>query len=156
MKTLYLSDGSEAQVSDCDYILCLGYSWWPHPKGYAQSRVKGKMILLHTFIAVQMRLTGQLDHEDRNKRNCQRENLRPSTTSQNQMNQAVDFTSSLGIKGVAPTVNGTFEAYIKVNYRKIHLGRFPTKELAADARRLAEVKHFGEFASVPEDSQHTR
>lgn len=157
MKTLTLSDGQKAFVDDEDYIACLQYSWNPHSAGYATAyvgggRVNQEYILLHTFIARRMDLIGEIDHEDRNKLNCQRLNLRPCTRSQNNINKDVQSNNTSGHKGVSLVLagqyrSGEYRAYITVKRKQIHLGYFQSIDLAIAARQRAERRYYGDFAS---------
>ena len=45
------------------------------------------------------------------------------------------------------TIPGKF-AEIKVDYQKIHLGYFNTKEEAVQIRKDAELKYFGKYSSI--------
>lgn len=54
-----------------------------------------------------------------------------------------------GYKGVSRD-RGRWRAYIRVNYKQIHLGNFRTKEEAARRYNEAALKYFGEFAELNE------
>lgn len=49
--------------------------------------------------------------------------------------------------GVHRNAKGKYIAQIRVNKHKYHLGTFNSLEDAANARREAEQKYFGEFSS---------
>lgn len=73
-----------ATVDDCDKGLVVGHSWCLLKNGYAASRMDKKLIYLHRLV---MRFPpAQVDHWDRNKLNCQRDNLRTGTDDQNKQN----------------------------------------------------------------------
>lgn len=74
-------------------------------------------------------------------------NLRLATNSQNAMNGSVRPTNRSGHKGVC--MDATYKkwkAYIMVNNRHIHLGRFDSLCDAVTARKNAEQELFGEYS----------
>lgn len=124
---------------------------------------EGKHTFLHKFILPPPKgfIT---DHRDGNTLNCQRNNLRIATQSQNIANSKKrkgEWTSSY--KGVhlvkywknnnnkfkkigeklKPWVSG-----IKVQNKSIYIGQFKTEIEAALAYNEAAVKHFGKFAKL--------
>jgi len=104
---------------------------------------------LHRFL---MNCPDQLvvDHKNGNTLDNRKANLRICTRQENvrAARKRVDNTS--GYRGVQHVTNqppgpNPWRAVIKVNYKKIHLGVYPTRELAAAAYREAAEKYFGEF-----------
>ncbi len=94
----------------------------------------------------------RIDHEDGNKSNNRWTNLREATQSQNSAN-ARKITSVNGKRTSSPFKGVYFDklrrkwcAAIKVNYRKIHLGRHNTEDEARAAYWKAAQRIFGEFA----------
>ena len=98
-------------------------------------------IRMHVLVAG---FTG-VDHVHRNGLDTRRINLRAATPSQNMANRPPFRNNKSGYKGVYWT-QGRFTAAIKVNYRKICLGRFDDPVEAARAYNEAALEHFGEFA----------
>lgn len=88
-----------------------------------------------------------VDHIDRDCSNDKIENLRPATQSQQCANKK--FKTSTGYKGVH-RARGKWRARITVDCRKISLGTFPTRALAAMAYNKAAKEYFGEFALINE------
>lgn len=88
-----------------------------------------------------------LDHKDENKVNNIIENLRPATKSQNMANRGKQANNTSGFKGVSP-IKGTsrYEAYIQINGKKKHLGRFDDPAIANRVYIQEAVKHHKEFA----------
>ena len=83
-----------------------------------------------------------VDHINRNKRDNRRENLRLANKSLNAFNSKIYKNNKSGVTGVyfrKDTKKWTAE--IKVNYRKICLGCYETKEEAINARKKAEQKY---------------
>jgi hypothetical protein len=86
-----------------------------------------------------------IDHKDRNKTNNKWGNLREATCSQNFINRMGTIGAS-GVIGIRINKQKTWHARIHKDKKYIHLGTFPTKDLAIAARRKAERELFGEFA----------
>lgn len=88
-----------------------------------------------------------IDHIDRNKHNNRWSNLREANRAENSVNRKVPSNSSSGVTGVTfYKANGRWRAHIKVKDKKMSLGYFKTLEEAAAARKMAEVKYFGDFS----------
>jgi len=147
--------GKFALVDDKDFEMLNEHRWHCLNKGYAirKIRVDGKRtaLLMHRLI-MNTPEGMDTDHIDGNKLNNQKSNLRICTRSQNQMNRGVGKNNWLGIKGVSHhtrTINGKtytyITAHIGVNGKLIHLGHFPTIELASKARNAAALKYHREF-----------
>jgi hypothetical protein len=87
-----------------------------------------------------------IDHIDHNKINNMPSNLRHTTMGENQQNLSKARNSSksgvLGVSIKKGNINSKWVAQISVNGKKIHLGYFPTIELAIIARHAAELKYF--------------
>ena len=97
---------------------------------------------MHQLIAVKY-----YDHIDRNPLNNRKENLRPSTFSENMQNRGVFKNSTSQITGVHHRKqDNMWMAYINKNNKRIYLGYFVNKEDAIIARLRAEIKYFGKFA----------
>lgn len=81
-----------------------------------------------------------VDHRNRKPNSNRWKNLRPATKGQNNVNSdrgaGVHFDKS----------RGNWQAYTKLNGKKIHLGRHPTKRLARAARLEGARRIHGEFA----------
>lgn len=150
MKEVKLSDGSRALVDDEDFSLTLPFNWYPNHKGYAHGYLRGSgdgngkvMVLLHDLV---MHAEGRkVDHRDRNKRDCQKRNLRFATDSQNQGNRKVRHDSRSGLKGVTPH-GRNWRARIMRGGKRLQLGTFASQREAALAYDSAARETFGEFA----------
>lgn len=87
-----------------------------------------------------------VDHENRVRTDDAIGNLRLATRSQNQRNCIRPKNNTSGAKGVCwDKKNSKWMAYIKVDGKSMHLGRYETKEQAASARELAAYLYHGEF-----------
>lgn len=138
MKEIILSNGWTTQVDDVDYLYLNQFNWWPHGKGYAQTRIDGSMKLMHRVVMGRMGLGScvQVDHEDRNKLNNQRYNLRASSNRRNQHNQGLRACNSSGYVGVSfDKRRNKFAAYYRgSDGTKILVGHYSTPEEAHNAR----------------------
>lgn len=154
MKLIELTKGQFAKVDDEFFEELNQHEWCLHSKGYAYRQVtvngKQKPILMHREV---MRLAGRdpglrTDHRNRDRLDNQLHNLRAATGSQNAANAKVRVDSTTGVTGVSQYPGGRFIAYIKVNYKKRHLGIFDTKIEAMRARDAAAVDAWQDFASL--------
>lgn len=136
---------AECLVSKEDKDRVKKNKWYLTKNGYVASDTRDKRSLyLHRFI-----LSGveEVDHINRNRLDCRRENLRPCTRSENIRNGSKRNTNTSGIVGVSwDKGKNKWVARIVCNYKQIVLGRFEYIEDATLARRQAERVYFGEFA----------
>ena len=120
-------------ISAEDYDLVKEQHWYLGQNGYIYSS-EG---LLHRYIMKPP--SGYIvDHINRNKRDNRRENLRLANKSLNAFNSKIYKNNKTGVTGVyfrKDTKKWTAE--IKVNYRKICLGCYETKEEAINVRTKA-------------------
>jgi len=114
-----------------------GYKWCLNGNGYVIN-TKNKVFLHHLIFG--RPLKGYLiDHQDTNKLNNRKKNLRFATYSQNGMNKKV--------KGYRwNKKDKKWIAYIKINGKFIYLGSFTDELVAAKVAQEARLKYFGEFA----------
>lgn len=149
MILIAVGKGLFAEVDDVDWDLSF-YSWFLHD-GYVEARLNGKNTRLHNIIANRMGLlqSQHIDHEDQNKLNNKRSNLREATSSQNQANRVEQVNNRLGFKGIC-FHQGKYQVSITKEKRQIYLGRFDTIEQAHLAYSEASKRYFGEFSSTEE------
>ncbi len=117
---------------------------------YLRAEILGERYFVHNLIWLYE--TGELclnelDHVDRNGRNNKFSNLRKATLSQNKANSPIYSNNTSGYPGVR-LGGSNWIANISSNGKRIHLGSFPTKALAVEARQKKELELFGEFARV--------
>jgi hypothetical protein len=131
-----------------EYLLSL-YNWCNDGYNYFTARDGEKILRLHRLIMKAK--DGQiLDHINRNKLDCRKENLRFCNKSQNGANSGKKRRkTSSKYKGVCwHKKANAWVANIVVNYGQIYLGLFQNEIDAAIAYNNAALKHFGEFAHL--------
>jgi hypothetical protein len=90
-----------------------------------------------------------IDHVNRDRADNRICNLRLATQSQNNVNSCLRSDNSTGHKGVAFDVRrNRYRAYIVLNGKQKHLGRFREFDKACAAYDRAAAELFGEFASA--------
>ena len=157
MKEIPLSQGMVALVDDEDFEWLNKFNWYAckcRGKFYARrktqtSRAGGRKRKSTTFYMHReiIKTALDIDHWDGNGLNNQRQNLRPCTESQNQMNRRNNGNSTSGYKGVSwHTRTGKRRATIRIGVKQAELGFYQSKEEAAIAYNEAAARYFGEFA----------
>jgi hypothetical protein len=89
-----------------------------------------------------------VDHINRNKLDCRRENLRLANRSQNEANKAKGSRGVSRYKGVTLTRNGKWKAEITVDKKRIYLGIFESEKEAALAYNNQAIQSFGDYAHL--------
>ncbi len=149
MPWMVLNCSVPTEVSEEDFGLLSGFNFTLNDWGYlfcSNGPFRGKC--LHIIVAERCNLdtSNKIDHEDRNRLNNKRDNLRPATNSQNRMNGCLRFDNTSKVSGVYFREDTQkWRAEIKLNWKNISLGSFINKEDAVCARKQAEIKYFGEF-----------
>lgn len=126
------------------------YRWNLSKLGYVTSnslRVsKGIMLWLHRLV---MNIEDKkifVDHKNHNNLDNRKSELRVSTNKENSRNKGY-ARSNTGFIGVSFSKRDcVYQANIKVDYKKIHLGQSAILDEALKMRLEAEVKYFGEFS----------
>ena len=142
MPSIQLTKGQFALVDIADYKSLSKHKWICHNGRYAARRFKGKYILMHRAI-MKPRKGFVVDHINGNGLDNNRSNLRICTQSQNCSNSVNKGNSKY--RGTY-RMRDYWQASIKHNYKKIHLGTFRTQEEAARCYDKAAVRIFGIFA----------
>ena len=120
--------------------------------GYVEISLSNKTKVLAHHLAW-LWMTGkwpsnEIDHKNRIRDDNRFENLREATRSQNSMNGTRRKTNKSGKVGVFfHERDQKWCANLMLNYKTVFSGSFDTFEEAVTARRAAEIKYFGEFAS---------
>lgn len=158
MKLIKLTQGLVAQVDDQDLWWLTQWKWYAKVKKrrgralpYAERKEAKRTIIMHLAIAERHGLLEpgkEIDHIDGDGLNNQRSNLRAASPSQNQANQ-VPRGGTSKFKGVSwEKAKKLWRADIRVNGKRVCLGRFQTEEEAAQAYNDRAVVAFGSFARL--------
>jgi hypothetical protein len=132
-----------------DYELIKDYYWVIH-NGYVATRKfyknKTEKIYMHRLIlGLSAKDDFMVDHEDHNKLNNRKNNIRIVTCAENNFNTKLNIKNKSGIIGVYYKEK-IWEARLQKNKKLVLLGRYKTIEDAIIARLKAEKEYFGEFA----------
>lgn len=132
--------------------------WSVSKTGYAAHKGHGSLhrIILERVLGRKLVKPERADHKDRNRLNCQRDNMRLSTPSQSCANISQHTGNKSGYKGVYfEKRQRKWIANITHEKKHYHIGTFETAEEAAEAYNKKSRELFGEFAA-PADSKTTR
>lgn len=158
MKTIPLSKGFVAQVSDEDYETLAAHCWTAAVGKYtvyavrsvkAAHTVTGRtLVKMHRQI-MQAADGEVVDHKDRDGLNNCRTNLRRCGQPGNVANGIRRTNNTSGYKGVSwARGSRKWAASLRKNYVRRHLGLFVDPADAARAYDAAALEAFGEFARL--------
>lgn len=140
---LRAADGTVAAyaiVSAEDYAALSVYRWWRHSpeKPYPVRKVRGRLVFMHREVA-EAPVGVEVDHRNRNKLDCRRENLRLATHSQNKQNLDPYANNTSGHRGVSWNgKRGRWEGHLTLDGRAKFVGRF--KEIGEAVEAVAEMR----------------
>ncbi len=152
MKTIPLTKGKVAIVDDRHYktLVAMG-SWCYQSPGYAATRIKGRLVLMHRAI---VRLehgedSRYADHKNLNRLDNRAGNLRYATPSESQMNTGKRRDNTSGYRGVFWHKGAQkWMAQTKYRGRAYYLGLFTSKHDAAKAYNRCARLLAREFARL--------
>ncbi len=144
----YMNNNNKQCFFDIEeYEKLKGHSWTQGKTGYAEARIKGKLIHMHRLIMEETDSKILIDYSNNNTLDNRKFNLRRSNKSKNGMNrEKPPSNNKTGIIGVSLTRNNTYRVYITNNHKWIGLGNYLDKEEAIKVRLQAEKEYFKEFA----------
>lgn len=127
-----------------DYDKIKDFRWYEEKRdGYICTVIDGKHIKMHQFVCDDLKY---LDHENKNKRDNRKINLRSSDKSKNEMNKNPSIRNKSGVVGVSQSGrNGRWIAQIKKG--KDHRTKyFINKKDAIKQRLIWEKEMFKEYS----------
>lgn len=149
MISIDVGGGLLALIDDEDLSRVEPFTWRIRDDGYVQRTwmEDGKTCheLLHRFVMDVHDEDVIVDHENGDRWDCQKDNLRVATLSQNAANRPT--TAERAWKGIYPHGN-RWKARIKREGQNVYLGSFQTPQEAAYAYDAAAKRLFGEFAHL--------
>lgn len=133
------------RVDEDDIDLVLAHTWLVDDAGYARAHMESGFNYFHRVVMGDPP-DKEVDHENRKKLDCRKNNLRITDRGGNAKNTKMYCNNSTGFRGV--TVNGKkFQAQITTNNHNRVIGKFDTKEAAAEAYDKASFFYHGEFGT---------
>ena len=157
MKLIPLTQGKFALVDDAEAGKVLPWKWYAQKDKntfYAKRCVRKPdgtrmKLQMHRVIMGITNHSIQVDHRSGNGLDNRRSNLRVATHGQNQRNAAKRKDNTSGMRGVGWNKHaGKWQARIRANGKRIHLGYFTDIAAAKAARTAAELKYHGQFSAV--------
>lgn len=153
---ILLAGGQIALVDDCDVPLVSGIKWHVTTEGYVKGYVRrtaeraAHKVMMHRLIlGLSKDDPREGDHENLNRLDNRRLNLRVCTHSQNCCNKPLSPRNTSGYKGVTlDKRRNKWHARLRIKNQQISLGYHSTPEAAHAAYCEAAKKHFGEFARI--------
>lgn len=146
-----VSPDCTALVDEDDYARVMEHSWYLNGRGYAITSLYSpkRTISLHRFV-IQAKQGEEVDHQNGNKLDCRKSNLRVASRGQNIHNRGKRRDGQASqYKGVRKHRQcERWEANIGINGRRKYLGLYKTEEQAAKAYDAAARQAYGEFAHL--------
>lgn len=103
---------------------------------------------MHRFIMGVTDPKVKVDHEDHDGLNCQDDNIRICSQTQNMQNGSKRENTTSIYKGVCyDKERDMWMAYIEVDKKRINLGRFDNERQAAIAYNNAAIVYYKDFAN---------
>lgn len=119
-------------------------------RGYTSIWINGKQYAAHRLawaVCNDAWPNGDIDHINENKSDNRIANLRQANRSQNMFNRGKNKNNTSGFKGVAFCKDtGRWRAQMSIYGKSVNIGRFDTKEDAANAYLEKAKELRGEFA----------
>jgi hypothetical protein len=144
---LYNSKGEEIALCliDIEDVDVIKNHKWCYKDGYAITKKDGRTTAMHRLIMNPLD-NMVVDHVNHNTLDNRKSNLRVCTAKENNRNLS-------NVEGVYyRKTRKSWKAKITVDGKSIYLGTYKTKSEAKRARRIGEIKYFGEFAPVRSDA----
>jgi len=145
MKKMPLTQGKFALVDDADYEWLSRWKWHAHEDHGNWYAERWRVRMHNEILPPPAGL--EVDHKNHDGLDNRRINLRLGTHAQNGANRLPNKNHSSIFKGVTRRGGrGKWQAAIRVNGQRTHLGQFGDEQQAARAYDAAALAAFGEFA----------
>ena len=126
-----------------DLDLVIKYKWVLGTWGYAETKTKNKCTLMQRLILNEFSTDKIPDHDNRNKLDNRKSNLRIVDKSFNAVNADIRTTNTSGVTGVSWNKNAnSWRAYISYQGKRIELGHRKNFKEAVILRLNAENKYY--------------
>lgn len=136
MATIQLTRGKVTVVDDVDFEYLSRHRWHCTQNGYAATRVGSRIYYMQQLLIPNVPEGMERDHEDRDKLNNRRSNLRVVTRQENMLN-----VTRRKYQGISyDTRHNRFKCYYdKITLgqlkKRVNIGTFATREQAYEARQ---------------------
>lgn len=148
-KEIELTQGYKAIVDDEVYEELSKYKWCVHRMTRDGRVYATRLERMHFSVVGHPEPGFVVDHINGNGLDNRRENLRIITNKENIRCQRINRNNTSGYRGVSwHKGKQRWEARIRVNGKRLNLGRYKTAEEAAYAYDEAAKRHFQEFARL--------
>ena len=143
-----LTKGRFALVDDSTYSDLIKHNWHFTSQGYAAATMtingRRQLITMHRLLVGAQ--PGQIvDHKNGDRLDNRRANLRLATAAQNQHNRKPNANTLSDFKGVT-RFRDRWQARIRVNGKRLHLGYYDTAREAAEIYDTAARRFFRNYA----------
>lgn len=130
-----------------DYDKIKAYCWYENSDGYIVAHNGDKTVRLNRLVTDCNKNGIDVDHIKHNLYDNRKIMLRVCTHQKNSFNCRKKKNNTSGITGVSyDKSRNKWATEIRVNNKKIFLGRFECKEDAVKVRKEAEKKYFGKYS----------
>lgn len=142
----WTDNGDEFYFDLEDYDKIKNYHWHLDKYGYIVACIDDTTVKMHRIVT-NCPSDYDVDHKCHKLNDNRKSQLRVCKHQNNTMNTKIPSNNTSGAKGVCwDKSRNLWEAYIKINQHKKHLGRFANFQDAVNARKQAEDELFGEFS----------
>jgi len=138
----------KAIIDADDFDVVSKHKWTLQSGGYVRTFVGKNVLYLHRLV---MGANGNLeiDHINRNKIDCRKQNLRFATRTQNSANKDCNKGNPIKVKGVRwDKTRNKYLARIGYNGITKNLGRYDNLIDASRAYDEAAIRIYGEYANI--------
>lgn len=149
MKEIKLTQGKVALVDDDDFEYLNQWKWYAHKKPNTFYAIRNPHVKMHRLIMGVTDPKILVDHCDLDGLNCQKQNLRIATKSQNGANRISVKNGTSKYLGVHFDYSrNKWVAALTKNYKKAYSKRFNSEHEAALAYNKKATELHGEFAKL--------